>query len=294
MLAAPNPPAPDALPPEVEQPDHPPGPAYDGLILDLDGVFWVGEKPVEGAARAIAALRLAGIRVVFLTNEPARSRATIAERLSAMGIRAWPEEVITSAAATGQLLGSLIDLDKRTAFVIGPPALREEVLVAGFTLLSPEAARQAAVVVVGGHVDFDYQELRAATLALRSGARLYATGRDAVYPGPDGPWPGTGAILAAVETAGGVRATVVGKPEPIVFDIARKALLGCRRIAVVGDNLLSDVLGARRAGLPAILVLTGTTTRADLESASVRPDLVLSSLVDLPAALLSIRGPAPL
>jgi len=260
-------------------------PGYDGLIVDLDGVVWRGRDPIDGAAQAIAAVRADGVRVLFLTNEPGSSRGMFATRLTGMGIPATASDVMTSAAATAQVLGALDALRTRRAFVIGPPALHDEIAGAGFELLSQERASEAGVVVVGGHPGFDYGELRAATAAIRNGARLFATGRDAVFPTPQGPWPGTGAVLAAVETAGGVRATVVGKPEPIVFEIARRALAGCERIAVIGDDLIADVAGAKRAGLAAILVLTGTTSRADLAQAEIPPDLVLESLADVPEAM---------
>src|SRR5207247_3907769 len=113
-------------------------------------------------------------------------------------------------------------LETRRAFVLGPRALHDEIAGAGFELLSQERASEAEVVVVGGHPGFDYAELRAATVAIRNGARLFATGRDAVFPTSQGPWPGTGAVLAAVETAGGATAVVVGKPEPIVLDVRRR------------------------------------------------------------------------
>ena len=258
---------------------------YDGLIVDLDGVVWRGDEPIDGAAEAIAAVRANGIRVLFLTNEPGSSRSAFADRLTDMGIPATAADIMTSAAATARVVGSLEDLASRRAFVVGPPALHDEIKSAGFQLVSREEVRQAQIVVVGGHRGFDYAELRAATVAIRYGARLFATGRDAVFPTPEGPWPGTGAILAAVETAGGVPAVVVGKPEPIVFEIARGVLAGCERVGVVGDHLIADIAGAKRAGLGAILVLTGITSRVDLERAAIRPDLVLESLAALPGAM---------
>ena len=157
-------------------------------------------------------------------------------------------------------------------------------------LLSQERASEAEVVVVGGHPGSDYAELRAATVAIRNGARLFATGRDALYPAPDGLRPGAGAIVAAIETAGGVPAVVVGKPEPVVFRLALEALGGCTRVAVVGDHLVADVGGAQRAGLRAILVLTGVTRRDDLVDAAIRPDLVLESLAALPGAVAGPGG----
>jgi len=259
--------------------------AWDGFIVDLDGVIWLGKEPIEGAAGAIATIRANGTRVLFLTNEPRSSRAELAARLGDMGIPAGVADVMTSAAATARYVGAIEDFSDRKAFVVGPPALWKETEGAGFELVSQDDARQADVVVVGGHAGFDYGELRAATAAIRSGARLFATGRDATFPTPEGPWPGTGAILSAIETAGGVAATVIGKPEPIMFEIAREALAGSKRVAVVGDHLNSDVEGAKRAGLDAILVLTGATSRADLERAAIRPDLVLERLADLPGVI---------
>jgi len=269
--------------------DAPPAPAgepvgYDGLIIDLDGVIWRGGDPIPGAAETIAAVRRSGTRVLFVTNEPRRSQAALAARLTEIGIPATVADVRTSAAVAARVAGSLPGLVDRRALVVGPPALHDEIKGAGFQLVTGEQAREAGVVVVGGHEGFGYRELRAAAVAVRGGARLIATGRDAVFPMPDGPWPATGAILAAIETAGGSPAVVVGKPERIMFDIAREALAGCARIGVIGDHLTSDIEGAKRAGLDAILVLGGATSQADLERAPIPPDLVLDSLAALPEA----------
>jgi len=257
---------------------------YDGLIVDLDGVIWRGGDPIEGAAAAIAAVRARGIRVLFLTNDPGRSRSSLAALLTGIGIPATAADVMTSSAATARVVGSLEDLASRRALVVGPPALHDELKALGFELVAPEEAAGAEVVVVGGHEGFDYVELRAATAAIRNGARLFATGRDPVFPTRKGLLPATGAILAAVEAAGGVSAVVVGKPEPIMFEIACQVLAGCERVGVVGDHLIADIAGAKRAGLGTVLVLTGTTSRADLERAVILPDLVLQSLTELPKA----------
>jgi glycerol-1-phosphatase len=262
---------------------------YDGLVVDLDGVVWLGGDPIEGAADALARLRSGGTRVLFLTNDPQSSREEQAARLTALGIPATAADVLTSATATARFLASRGDGPDRRVLVLAAPAVREEIASAGFEVVPPSEARRADVVVLGGHDRFDYGELQAATTAIASGAELYATGRDAVVPTRDGPSPGTGAILAAVETATGVTATVVGKPEPFVFELAREMLNDCDRVAVVGDNLSSDIEGAKRSGLDAILVLTGNATRDDLERAVVKPDMVLSSLSELS----EIEGPEP-
>jgi HAD superfamily hydrolase (TIGR01450 family) len=255
--------------------------AYDGLIVDLDGVIWLGGTPIDGAAETIADLRANGIRLLFLTNDPQSSAAEHAARLNAIGIPATPSDVLTSAAATARYLSGHTALAGADLFAVGSAALHDELRAEGFRLLEPDEARRARAVVVGGHDGFEYAELRAATTAVLAGAQLYATGRDAVFPTSDGPSPATGAILAAVETATGARATVIGKPEPYVFGIARDALAPCERVAVVGDHLVSDVAGAKRAGLEAILVLSGTATEDEIESAPIQPDLVVPSLAAL-------------
>jgi HAD superfamily hydrolase (TIGR01450 family) len=252
------------------------------LIVDLDGVVWLDGHPIDGAVEAIASLRASGKRILFLTNDPQSSRAQHATRLDAVGIPATASDVMTSAAATARFLASQSRLQDQGIFVVGSEALRHEIAAAGLRLVRGAEARRAGVVVVGGHLGFNYAALRTATTAIANGAELFATGRDAVVPTPDGPWPATGAILAAVEVATGVEATVIGKPEPFVFEMARQALPECERIAVVGDTLSSDIAGAKRSGLDAILVLTGTSTRDDLVDAVLQPDLVLGTLADLP------------
>lgn len=259
--------------------------AYDGLIIDLDGVMWRGSQPVRGAAEAVVRLRASGTRVVFLTNDPQASPREQAARLTAMGVPAAASDVLTSGRAAARYLAARRDLAGRAALVCGPPALREEIRQAGIRLVPRGRACQAGLVIVAGHERFSYAELRAAVTAVAAGAQLFATGRDPVVATADGPVPATGAVLAAVETAAGVTATVLGKPEPRVFAVARQALAGCRQVAMVGDNLRSDIVGARRAGLDAVLVLTGTTAEKDLSSSAVQPDSVFPSLAELEAEL---------
>jgi 3-hydroxyisobutyrate dehydrogenase len=258
---------------------------YDGLIVDLDGVVWLGGEAIDGAVEAVDSLRARGTRLLFLTNDPSSSREKQAARLAAIGIAATAEDVMTSAAATARFLADRSDLRGRRAFVIGSPSFQREIAAASFELVPAAEAARAELVVVGGHSGFDFTELRAATRALAQGAQLFAAGRDRTVPTSDGPEPATGAVLAAVETAGGVSATVIGKPEPFMFAIARETLAGCGRVGVVGDNLASDIAGAKRAGLEAILVLTGTATACELASAAYQPDVVLPSLAALAATL---------
>lgn len=256
---------------------------YDGLIIDLDGVVWLDGRPIDGVARTLRHLRARGVRTLFLTNDPQHSRAAQAARLSAIGIPATADDVLTASATAAALLAGQERLAGARVLAIGSQALRDEFAAAGFEIVAPDDAETARLVIVGGHDRFDYAELRAATRAVGSGAELFATGRDAFVPTADGREPATGAILAAIETATGATATVTGKPEPHMFAIARDLLADCGRIAVVGDNLATDIAGAKRAGIDAILVLSGATNAAELGRADIQPDLVLPTLADLDA-----------
>jgi HAD superfamily hydrolase (TIGR01450 family) len=252
----------------------------DGLLIDLDGVVWIGREMVSGSAEALQELIEAGKEIVFVTNNPGRPAAAYAERLREAGVPAEPERVVTAGEATARLAVERAG-EGRTAFVIGAPAFHETVAAAGLELLEGEAARGADAVLVSGHRGFDYGELLTATLALQRGAALFATSRDPTLPMPGGAWPGTGAVLAAVETASGATAEIGGKPEPHLFELARERIAGAERVAMVGDRVSSDVEGGRRADLETILVLSGATSREEAEAATPLPDHVVASLADL-------------
>ncbi len=254
---------------------------FDAFLIDLDGVVYVGETPIPGAGDAVRALRALDKHLLFLTNDPRSSREEYVAKLRRLGVDVQWSEILTSGAATAAYLARHEETINRSAFVIGTPALKREVQSVGLAVIEGEEGRGADFVVVGGHDLFGYAELRIASQAVRGGAGFYATGRDPTFPMPDGPWPATGAILAAVETAAGRRAHVVGKPEPDMFRVAQELLPGGRRCVVIGDRLDSDIAGGRRAGLATILVLTGCTTEAEAMNASPSPDFVIPDLRSL-------------
>jgi len=253
---------------------------YDQLILDLDGCVWVGPDPIPGAVEAIAALREAGKRVAFATNDPRHATEDHVRKLWKIGVQASLADVVSSAAAMQHLLAET--RRGRTAFVIGTEALRRHVADAGCRVLNgTDLASRAEVVVVGGTESLVYDDLRHAVLALRRGADFLATSRDPTYPMPDGLWPGTGAIVAAVEVGSEREATIVGKPEPQLF-ITALDRLGDGRTLVVGDRLDSDVAAAAKARLDAALVLTGGTSREQAEAAKEpKPKAIRASLCEL-------------
>lgn len=254
---------------------------FDGLLVDLDGVVWIGREPIPGSAEALAALLAQGKEICFVTNNPTRPPERYAERLREMGVEVGPERIVTAGMVVARLAGEAAG--GGGAFVIGAEPLKEMVAGAGPKLLEGEAGRSADVVVVSGHRGFDYEELLTAKQALDGGAALLATSHDPTMPMPGGDWPGTGAVLAAVETASGREATIGGKPERHLFELALEAI-GCpERVAMVGDRIASDIDGGRAAGLATVLVLTGASTRADAEAGTPPPDHVVENLAALVA-----------
>lgn len=255
---------------------------YEQLILDLDGCVWIGDQPVDGSVDAIAALREAGKRVAFVTNNSWHSGEDQVTKLWGLGVKASLADVVTVGGALQHLLAET--RAGRTAFVIGKASLHRHVADAGLKVLNgTDLASRADTVVVGGTDDLSYDDLRNAALAIRRGADLLGTARDPTLPMPEGPWPGSGAILAAVETASGVTASIIGKPRPQLFLTALDRL-GQGPTLVVGDRLDSDVAAAAAAGLDAALVLSGGSTREEADAATdPRPVAVaetLGALVD--------------
>jgi len=239
--------------------------AYDNVLLDLDGCLWVGARPVPGSAEAVSELRAAGKRVGFLTNNSRHSPEDYVRKLWSMGVRASLEEVMTVG---GAIQWRLADRERSGAYVIGSAALYRHVADAGHRILNgTPAATEADVVVVAGHDDFDFAELRDATRALLRGAELLAADRDRTFPTEEGLCPGSGAIVAALEYATGRTAEVVGKPAPGLF-LAALDRVGGGSTLVIGDRLDSDLEGAAAAGLDAAIVLSGVTDREQALAAS--------------------------
>jgi HAD superfamily hydrolase (TIGR01450 family) len=253
--------------------------SYDQFILDLDGCVWIGDEPTPGALEALEELRTARKRVAYATNDPRSATEDYVARLWKIGIKASLRDVVTVGGALQHLLAET--RSGRTAFVIGTAALRKHVADAGCRLLNgTDLASRAELVVVGGTEELVYDDLRYAALAVRRGADFLATARDPTYPQPDGLWPGTGALLAAVEVASGRKAEIVGKPEPQLMLTAIDRL-GEGRTLVVGDRIDTDLGAAAAAGLDGALVLTGGADPAELDGVEPAPVAVGDTLASL-------------
>jgi len=252
--------------------------AYDHVLLDLDGCVWVGDEPTPGATEAVAALRAAGKGLAFVTNDGRHGDEDHVRKLWRLGFQASREEVVTVG---GAVQFACARAAWRTAVVVGAPAIHRHVADAGLRIRPlSDSEPHAEVAVVAAHDDLRYDELRAAVQAVLAGAALLSAGRDATFPMPDGPWPGTGAVVAAIEAATGVTARNVGKPDAELFRTALDRL-GPGRALAVGDRLDADVGGARAAGIDGAIVLTGATGAAEARAAHPGPAFVASTLADL-------------
>jgi len=269
---------------------------HRAFLVDLDGVLVRGGEPLPGAAEALQRLKEAG-RVVVFSNNSTRSRRRFAARLSGMGFKIKPEEIVNSAYIVAQHI--LKSAGPSKVFIIGEEGLKEELELAGHRLAGPE---EAEFLVVGMDRELSYEKLAGALHLLLRGAHFLATNADPTFPTPEGPLPGAGAVVGALQGMGFSPEEVVGKPSPIAFKVALEAagVGGPRECLLIGDRLETDILGAARVGMDSALVLTGVTRREDLQESVFQPTWVAESL----AALVGIRpgedrsppgggGPAP-
>jgi glycerol-1-phosphatase len=250
---------------------------YDGFLFDLDGTIYRGDEPTLGAPETIERLREMGKGLAFMTNNSSRTPEDVAAHLNSIGLAVSAAEVVNSAEPTSDLVR---ERHVRRAFVIGEGGLRSALIGAGIDVLEGEPD-EADVVIVGLDTSVDYARLRTATVLLQRGARLVASNADASFPAAQGwNWPGAGAILAAIETATGEKAEVVGKPHRPIFE-ASHAVAGGGKPLVVGDRLDTDIEGARRLRWDSALVLTGISRREDLRGAGFSPTYVIDDLRSL-------------
>jgi glycerol-1-phosphatase len=234
---------------------------HDLLLVDLDGVAYLGDLPISGAAEALAAARGTGVAVVFVTNNASRTPAAVAAHLTGLGFTASADEVVTSAVAAAGELSARVPAGA-AVLVVGGDGVREALLAVGLRPVT--GADQLPVAVMQGFSpDVGWRELAEAAVALRGGALWVATNGDPTLPSPRGPLPGNGALVAALVAATGLTPLVVGKPGPVLYEAAMREHPGSAPLAV-GDRLDTDIAGARAAGLHSLLVFTGVSAPIDL------------------------------
>jgi len=234
---------------------------------------------IEGAAEAIATLRLRGRRIVFLTNKPLYSRVNYAAKLTGLGIETSEDDVINSSYVLACYLANRAPGSK--VYAIGEPPLLAELEEAGLSLC--DDPKKIEYVIAAFDRTFDYEKLNIGFQAIRRGAHFVATNPDRTCPVDGGEIPDAAGVIAALEATTGKKVeVVVGKPSPVIVSVAIDRL-GVRReeCAMVGDRLETDMRMARDAGLTGILTLSGVTSRMDLSSSKIEPNYVIESIAAL-------------
>jgi 4-nitrophenyl phosphatase len=249
------------------------------VTLDLDGTVYIGSRAVEGAAEFIAFLRSNNIRLLFVTNRANRLPDAIASQLNEMGIACSSEEILTSSQATAEYL------EPGPAYIIGENGLADILLKRGFSITD----KNPRYVIVSFDRHFNYDKLKTACSLIHRGAAFIATNPDNGLPTENGITPGTGAIVAAVQAGSGVKPTIIGKPEPLILQIAARQM-GVKPgdTMAVGDNLLTDLPSGISAGMMTAIVLTGLSTMKDVDISTIKPDFAAPSFAALTKVVQSL------
>jgi len=272
------------------------------LLVDLDGVVYRGREPVPGVAAVLAARATLGDSVVYVTNNSMHYRAEYVSRLVALGAPVDPDRVVSSSRATARYLVERHPEVERV-LAVGAGGLERELADVGLRVVTAghaatrmaregidgvEAAERPDAVVVGLDPQVTYLRLAAAADCIRAGARFVATNRDPVFPTERGLRPGAGSIVAAIEATTRVTPVSIGKPAPLLLELAAEAGGGRAATAVmIGDGIETDLAAARAVGARSILMLTGVATREQVDALppDTRPTAVVADAGELADAL---------
>lgn len=254
-----------------------------GVLFDMDGVIYVGTRPLPGVQDAIDYLAQTGRQFLLVTNNASKTPEQFVDRLAEMDIHVQPNQILGSAEATACWLAGQVahhGWARGPVIIMGQDGLKCALQQNGFELTTDPHA--AAYAVAGINFKLTYEDLANVTLAIRNGARFIGTNSDATYPSERGPLPGAGSILSLLATASGQQPLVIGKPNRGMYEQAMSRLkIAPGQTLMVGDRYDTDISGAIPLGIWTAGVLTGISTRADFEQASPPPDLIIADLPDL-------------
>lgn len=247
---------------------------YQGYFIDLDGTTYKGKKKIPAAARFIRRLQAAGKTILFVTNNSTRTPEFVADNLRQNhNINVTAENVYTTALATADYLDKVAG-PKRKVYVVGESGLKTALLNRNF-----EMSAQPDYVIVGLDSHVTYEKLEKAVLLIRAGAAFIGTNADSNLPNEKGMVPGAGSIIKLVEYATQRKPVMIGKPEPIIMQMAlRRVHLAREQVVMVGDNYLTDIQAAINVKMDSLLVYTGLSTPQQVSRQAVQPTNTVMSL----------------
>ncbi len=250
--------------------------AKSGFIIDMDGVLYHGNRLLPGVNEFVDWLNSSGKQYLFLTNSSERTPKELHEKLKRLGVNAGEEHFYTSALATASFLAN--QKPDGSAFVIGDAGLINALYGKGYTInnVNPD------YVVIGESHGYNFEKIELAVNLVMRGAKLIGTNPDVSGPIEDGVTPGTKALVAPIEIATGKKAYFVGKPNPLMMRIALR-MLGVKRedAIVIGDRMETDVRCGLESEIDTLLVLSGITSRDEIDKFPYRPHFVLNGVADL-------------
>jgi len=246
-------------------------------ILDMDGVLWRSNEPLCDLKELFSSFTNMQIKVLMITNNGLKTIDQYILKFDGFGVCIEPWQVLTSAMATGYLVKQHFP-DGGPVYIMGEKALFKT--LEEFDLFHSENDAQA--VVAGLTQQLTYDMLKNTSLMIQKGLPFYFTNPDPTYPSPEGNLPGAGTILAALETASGVKAQLAGKPLPFLFNVGLERLNSKpNETLVVGDRLTTDIKGGQESGCKTALVLTGVSTEEDYDKWVPKPNLLLNNIMNL-------------
>lgn len=253
------------------------GSVIKAAILDMDGVLWRSQTPLCDLPELFANFDNHGISVILATNNGTNTITQYVDKLKGYGVNVDPHQVVTSTMAVSYLLKKHFP-EGGPVYISGSQALIDTMAEYGFY----HSKENAKAVVAGLSWDCNYESIKNTSLMIQKGLPFFFTNPDPTYPTPEGNVPGAGTLLAALETATGVKAMLAGKPLPFLFEVALDRLRSDpSETIVVGDRLNTDIQGGFDARCKTVFVLTGVNNREDLKSWSPQPDLTLNNVRDL-------------
>lgn len=245
------------------------------LIIDMDGVLYLGDQPMPRLREFFDFLRQRSVAFILATNNSTRTPQEYSDKLARMGVTVSPDEVLVSGQATARYLAREYPQGTRV-HVFGMPALKQAMTDEGFVL----ADENVPLVVASMDRAVTFEKLKRATLLIRGGARFIATNLDPTNPTEEGLLPGTGAMIAALATASETKPQAIGKPEPIMYQLAMEQMgASPETTAAIGDRCDTDILGGKRAGITTICVLSGSSNRAEAEAFAA--DMIFDDIAQL-------------
>ena len=248
--------------------------------MDMDGVLWRNETPINGYSELFAYLNENDIPFMLATNNSAKTELEYQAKVRRLGGDVKPEQVLTSGRAAVNYLTTVLDKGEKV-YVIGSDSFKMMTEEAGY-ILSDESAK---AVLVGIDFELTYAKLQIATLLVCQGAIFIGSNPDKSFPIEQGVSPGNGATLAAIEAATGISPIIIGKPESTMFQQAiDKMGVDADSTLMIGDRLETDIVGAKDIGIKTALVLSGICQEKDLENSNIQPDFIYKDIADFLAS----------